>query len=97
MRFSRGRLGFDGPGRDRTCDLGIKSPAVTVATACCRRKRAATRTDHRYNELSRTAGPRDKPVLSFVLSFAVSSGNARPRQFSRTGPEGPSAAWLRRR
>ena len=33
FRFSR-LLGFDGPGRTRTCDLGIKSPGEEAAAKC---------------------------------------------------------------
>ena len=40
LRISRGRVS-DGPGRSRTCDLGIKSPAGTFAANSSGRKVAA--------------------------------------------------------
>src|SRR6266511_2997017 len=51
-----------GPGRNRTCDLGIKSPARRAATSGARLKRAATGANRRCNELQRNAPEGEKPV-----------------------------------
>jgi len=65
----------DGPGRDRTCDLGIKSPAGQAATCCEKLKRAANRAKQRCNELKRTAACGDEPVRASVRAAAVCSDN----------------------
>jgi len=41
----------NGPGRDRTCDLGIKSPARHAATSCEKSKHAANRANRDCKEL----------------------------------------------
>jgi hypothetical protein len=33
FKLLRGALALDGPGRDRTCDLGIESPSKRTATS----------------------------------------------------------------
>jgi len=67
----------DGPGRSRTCDLGIKSPAGIAAATSEQRKLAATRPDRGCNELNQTAGPGDEPVLPGALPLAVLLDNGR--------------------
>jgi hypothetical protein len=55
-RFVAGQRAVSGPGRDRTCDLGIKSPAGTVATTCEPSKLAATTADHAcHGDVPRTS------------------------------------------
>jgi len=54
----------NGPGRNRTCDLGIKS-----ATNCAKRKLAAACVLRRCNELKRNAPGGDEPVRTFVRAF----------------------------
>jgi hypothetical protein len=63
--------------RDRTCDLGIKSPARTAATRCNKLKLPAERNDLGREKLQQIAACGDKPVLSFVLALAALSGNSR--------------------
>jgi hypothetical protein len=59
--------GESGPGRDRTCDLGIKSPGGTPAAGGNKLNLAATAAVRLCNKLQLTAGSGDKSVLSFVL------------------------------
>src|SRR5580765_4496114 len=68
------QAGLNGPDRDRTCDLGIKSPARLAATSCGELKRAANRAVHRCNELQLIAACGDKPVRPTV----------RPRRWKST-------------
>jgi hypothetical protein len=51
-----------GPGRTRTCDLGIKSPARQAEANCAELKRAANRAVDRCNEPQLIAGCGAKPV-----------------------------------
>jgi hypothetical protein len=51
---------FNGPGRDRTCDLGIKSPARQHAAGCSELKDAANRADDRCSKQQRAAPNGDK-------------------------------------
>jgi hypothetical protein len=60
---------LDGPGRDRTCDLGIKSPARQAATNCTELKRAANRDNDCCNKLQRNAACGDKPVRTIYAQF----------------------------
>jgi hypothetical protein len=55
-----------GPGRDRTCDLGIKSPAEEAAAKCEKLKQPANRTGGRCSELQRTAPSGDKRLRAFL-------------------------------
>src|SRR5688500_14528818 len=55
-----------GPGRDRTCDLGIKSAGAT-ARDCVWLKEPARLSIHSCRKLRGIAGHGDKPVLPFVL------------------------------
>ena len=64
-----------GPGRDRTCALGVKSPAGKAAPRSHTPKRAATGSFRHCDELQRTAPDGDEPVLQSVLHFAAYEGN----------------------
>src|SRR5215211_3271055 len=75
---------FGGPGRNRTCDLGIKSPSGRVATHGDELKEPATETFRGCNELQRNAGFGDKPVRAFVRSAVARPGN------SPLGPRRPA-------
>jgi len=66
---------WDGPGRDRTCDLGIKSPGGTPAAGGNKLNLAATAAVRLCNKLQLNAGSGDKPVLSAVLAIVGFTGN----------------------
>jgi hypothetical protein len=69
----------NGPGRDRTCDLGIKSPAQQAATSCRPLKRAATGANDPCNEPQRIAACGDKPVRTSYARFVRSTDNEERR------------------
>jgi hypothetical protein len=55
------------PGRDRTCDLGIKSPAGATAASGSQLKMAAAKRFRHCTKLQRIASCGDEPVLQSVL------------------------------
>jgi hypothetical protein len=90
-----------GPDRDRTCDLGIKSPGGMVADCGESLKLAATATDRCCNKVHVRAASRDKPVLPLVLAtvdvdgqrpdlsadlLAAKRGTGRARASAAEGP-----------
>ena len=76
----RGHSSFSyGPGRDRTCDLGIKSLHKTAEAGCSRLKVPATCTEQCCTEVQRTADGGDKAVLRFVLRRRRCEFSARGR------------------
>jgi hypothetical protein len=56
-----------GPGRFRTCDLGIKSPAEVIAAGCDEMQIAEAMRVQRCNVMQHSAPRGDKPVLQSVL------------------------------
>jgi hypothetical protein len=68
----------DGPGWDRTNDLGIKSLAGAAARDCVWLKEPARLSIHSCTKLQGTAGHGDKPVLRFVLRVRSPPGIAQP-------------------
>jgi hypothetical protein len=85
-------IGFDGPGRDRTCDLGIKSPARQHAAGCSELKDAANRADHRCSKQQRAASNGDKRLRALyarpLALWTTSSELGRPRRRRRSLSEG---------
>src|SRR5205823_8771278 len=69
--FARRTSLVDGPCRDRTCDLGVKSPVGQAAASCGELKPAAASTDRRCNMPQLNAGSEDNSVLAFVLAVVV--------------------------
>ena len=67
------RLDSDGPGRDRTCELGIKSPAGTAEASCESAKVTATARVSLCDKQQRIAASGDEPVLPGVLPSVASS------------------------
>ena len=63
----------DGPGRDRTCDLGIKTPAGVAASSCDQWKMAAKSTFANCDEQQQIAGCGDQSVLPSVLPFGATA------------------------
>src|SRR6185312_10253876 len=62
VRFPRAASAVNGPGRDRTCDLGIKSPLLYQLSYRPARRRVTGR--HRYSWLAgppSTSGPGHSP------------------------------------
>src|SRR5206468_12483269 len=90
----------DGPGRDRTCDLGIKSPAEQAATNCDGWKRAATSRNCVRNELQQDVGDGDRPVRTSVRTLVADAANGVGRAgafgAARTSRRWRIAALLRR-
>ena len=66
---------FYGPGRIRTCDLGIKSPVGPAAASCHQRKAAAKTAFAGRDEQQQNAGRGDNSVLPSVLSLGATAGN----------------------
>jgi hypothetical protein len=64
------------PGRDRTCDLGIKSPVERAAARYGKAKRAASGANRYCNELRQSAMGGDQPVRASVHTAAVCSDNS---------------------
>jgi hypothetical protein len=64
-------LQIDRPGRDQTCDLGIKSPAEEAAAKCKKLKQPAKRTGARCSELQRTVPCGDKRLRAFLRAIAA--------------------------
>jgi hypothetical protein len=64
----------DGPGRDRTCDLGIKSLGSMAAMRCSKRKLPAKRRNRSCRKLRLTAASRDEPVRAHVRARGRRSG-----------------------
>ena len=86
----RGHSSFSyGPGRDRTCDLGIKSLHKTAEAGCSRLKVPATCTEQCCTEVQRTADGGDKAVLRFVLH--------RRRRESRSHGRGSGASQTKKK
>src|SRR6266536_34110 len=80
---------FYAPGRIRTCDPRIRSPARLPATSCAKWKRAANGVTRRCSKLQRNAPCGDKPVRAFVRADAVTIGNnSFDLQIARIGHEG---------
>jgi len=97
----------DGPGRDRTCDLGIKSPARMTAASGASLKLPATSRTHHCDGLKRIAACGDVPVRAGVLAlvaYPVNHGrpelscgfaaNAVPSRTFRVGDVIPGAYGL---
>ena len=57
MRFPHGERTSDGPGRDRTCDLGIKSPRGTAATDCSQVETACNDHESTLKQTARSGRP----------------------------------------
>src|SRR5712691_11973016 len=83
---------YDGPGRDRTCDLGIKSPARQHAAGCSELKDAANRADDRCSKQQRAAPNGDKRLRALyarqLALWTTSSELGRPRRRRRSLSEG---------
>ena len=73
-----------GPWRNRTSNLGIKSPRGTAATKRNELKRAATSPVRRCNEPQQAATGGDKPVLQSVLRRVVMVDNGCPSRVERS-------------
>jgi hypothetical protein len=69
----------DGPGWDRTSDLGIKSPGERAAVGCDKRKDAANSAGGPRNELQPEAVSGDEPVRAFVHALVVVRDNSLVR------------------
>ena len=82
----------DGPGRDRTCDLGVKSPARQHAGGCNELKDAANRADDRCSKQQRAAPNGDKRLRALyarqLALWTTSSVLGRPRRRRRSLSEG---------
>ncbi len=82
----------DGPGRTRTCDLGIKSPARQHAAGCSELKDAANRADDRCSKQQRAAPNGDKRLRALyarqLALWTTSSELGRPRRRRRSLSEG---------
>jgi hypothetical protein len=64
-----------GPGRDRTCDLGIKSPARQHEARRGKLKQAANGADYRCKELQQDARCGGEPLRAPLRALVVSQGN----------------------